>query len=318
MSQSSPTSPPFATNTAIVFATNTPRVTYTPSPTATNTLAPTLTPSATKTLAPTQPSIASPTPGSGVDTDGTPLPTWTPPPLDPSVQIADHYHFHRPISNNNVNYADRTYPYGGTSGGRLQVHHGIDLVNPPHTLILAAADGTVFYAGDDFTTVFGATPNYYGNLVVIQHDFMSPEGQPVYTLYGHMESIRVQTGQRVASGDVLGNVGATGIAQGPHLHFEVRLGDPYSFDATRNPDLWIYPYQGFGTLAGQVTDASGNLLYQATIQYARRRAAATPSLTPTIRCMATLHLARITRSAICLLTTTRSASTTVSVCVSSR
>ncbi len=248
--------------------TDTPAPTDTPSPTllvfATNT--PLITDTAVVTMAPTVPSFNSPTPGSDVDANGTPLPTWTPPPPDPAVQIADHYHFQRPISDGNVNYADRTYPYGGTSGGKLQVHHGVDLVNPQGTSILAAGDGVVYYAGDDLTQVFGASTNYYGNLVVIQHNFNSPEGQPVFTLYGHMSSIDVQTGQAVKAGDVIGKVGATGVAFGPHLHFEVRIGDPHNFGATRNPDLWIYPYRRYGTLAGRVTDASGNLLYEATVQ----------------------------------------------------
>ena len=112
----------------------------------------------------------------------------------------------------------------------------------------------------------GLAPNYYGNLVVIQHNFNSPEGQPVFTLYGHMQSTNVQTGQAVQTGQVIGFVGSTGVAIGPHLHFEVRIGDPHNFNATRNPDLWIFPFQRYGTLAGRVTDASGNLLYQATVQ----------------------------------------------------
>ena len=51
--------------------------------------------------------------------------------------------------------------------------------------------------------------------------FLSPEGLPVFTLYGHMKSTNVQTGQSVEAGDVIGFVGATGVAFGPHLHFEV-------------------------------------------------------------------------------------------------
>ncbi len=46
----------------------------------------------------------------------------------------------------------------------------------------------------------------------------------------------------------------------------MRVGDPHNFGATRNPDLWLFPYQGFGTLAGRVIDASGNILYSAPIQ----------------------------------------------------
>jgi murein DD-endopeptidase MepM/ murein hydrolase activator NlpD len=241
------------------------RPTRTLTPFPTNTPRPTQTPHPTETVPPTL--IASPSPTNPAeDPNNTPPPTWTPPPDDPATHIDDHYHLYRPIGDGGTNYADRTYPYGGTSGGRYQVHHGMDLQNPAGTPILSAGTGTVFYAGDDLTTMFGPTNNYYGNLVVIEHNFRSPDGQPVYSLYGHIERVDVQTGQAVEPGVQIGIVGGTGVAFGPHLHFEVRVGDPYSFAATRNPDLWIFPYRGFGTFAGRVTDASGTPLYNVTIQ----------------------------------------------------
>ncbi len=292
-----PTSAPTASPTAVVAAvtlvptvnrapTRTPTALPTDTSTPTDTPEPTLMPSATldqvlaalatntqppedtalPTLESTLLPIASPTIVLTSNPDGTAPPTWTPPPLDPGAVLKDHLHFARPISDSGQNWVDRTYPYGGTSGGRLQVHHGDDLVNPSGTSILAAADGTVVYAGDDMTREIGKTTNYYGNLVIIQHPFNSPEGKPVYTLYGHMEKVLVAQGDAVKKGQVIGLVGATGVALGPHLHFEVRLGDPFSFDATRNPELWLFPYQGFGTLAGRVTDANGAPLYQATLQ----------------------------------------------------
>src|SRR5262249_1697197 len=134
----------FITNTPL-FVTNTPLASLT-QPSAYMPLA-SLTPTTAFTLPPTQPSFNSPTPGSALHASGTPPPPWTPPPPDPSVQIADHYHFRRPIADGSINYGDRTYPYGGTSGGKLQVHHGLDMVNPSGTPILAAGDGVVYYAG---------------------------------------------------------------------------------------------------------------------------------------------------------------------------
>jgi murein DD-endopeptidase MepM/ murein hydrolase activator NlpD len=238
----------------------TPTVTYMPSPT----LTPTVTVTPTVTLTPTPTEFLSPTPlPSQVVSDE---PTWTPPPDNPATRINDHYRLNRPIADGGTNWVDRTYPYGGTSGGRLEVHHGVEFVNPRGTPILAAADGTVVYAGDDRMARYGPYNNYYGNLVVIQHNFTSPEGQPVFTLYGHMDRVEVQTGQQVPRGTQLGPVGDTGIAQGPHLHFEVRVGDPASFGATRNPELWIRPFFRFGTLAGRVTDAAGNILQDVSIQ----------------------------------------------------
>ncbi|MCS7071591.1 MAG: M23 family metallopeptidase [Anaerolinea sp.] len=233
---------PLPTAAVVSFATNTPL------PTATASSVPSPTPFPT-----TEPTI---------DRSG---PTWTPPPRDPAVEVQDHYYFRRPTSSTAVNWVDRTYPYGSTSGGRLQVHHGVEFVNPRGTPVYAVAAGTVIHAGDDLSMLFGPSLNYYGNLVVIQHDFSSPEGLPVFTLYGHLDRVGVQTGQRVEIDAEIGVVGATGIAMGPHLHFEVRVGDPYDFGSTRNPELWIRPFTGFGTLAGLVTDAAGNRLYDVTL-----------------------------------------------------
>ncbi|MCB9451969.1 MAG: peptidoglycan DD-metalloendopeptidase family protein [Anaerolineaceae bacterium] len=257
-----PTLPPTATFTPSRTPTNT--STPTPTLTPTDTLTPTNTLSPTPV--PTSTPIASPTPTNPADDpNNTPAPTWTPPPADPSVQIADHYMLRRPIADGGANWVARTYAYGSNSGG-LQVHHGVDMVNPTGTPVMAAADGAVIYAGSDTSALFGPQNNYYGNVVVIQHNFSSPEGLPVYTLYGHLDRVDVQTGQQVKQGDRIGVVGGTGVAFGPHLHFEVRLGDPNSFSATRNPELWIYPYRGYGTLAGRVTDANGTVLYNAPIQ----------------------------------------------------
>ena len=234
-----------------------------PNPTLTFTPTDTLTPTQTLTSVP----IASATPTNPADDpNNTPAPTWTPPPPDPASQIADHYRFRRPIADGGVNWVARTYPYGSTAGGSLQVHHGVDMENPRGTPIIAAADGVVLFAGDDSTTMFGPQNVYYGNVVVIQHPFTDASGQPVFSLYGHMQRVDVQPGQAVKVGDQIGMVGDSGVALGPHLHFEVRVGDAYSFGATRNPELWIYPYQGYGTLAGRVTDENGTPLYNAPIQ----------------------------------------------------
>jgi murein DD-endopeptidase MepM/ murein hydrolase activator NlpD len=256
-----------ATPTVVLLPTNTSRMrpiaTSTPSPTRTLVLLPTNTPRTTVTPAVTEtlgPPTYTPT------SDAPPGATWTPPAqIDPASQIADHYFFQRPIPNDAVNYIAWTYPYGSTAGGRLQVHRGVDLVNPTGTSVLAPADGTVLYAGDDLSTLYGPYNNYYGNMIVIQHALTDGAGLPVYTLYGHLDRVEVTPGQAVTAGARIGTVGGTGIAQGPHLHFEVRVGNPYDFGATRNPALWIRPYFTFGTLAGRVVDAAGNLLYDATL-----------------------------------------------------
>lgn len=188
-----------------------------------------------------------------------PTATLTPTPT-PIPQQVDHYWLARPIASSGVDYLDRTYGYGDTQGGARPVHHGVDFFNPSGTPVLAAAAGTVIYAGDDLENLFGPRPDYYGNLVVIEHEFRSPENLPVYTLYGHLERVTVGVRRQVEEGEQIGFVGATGVAIGPHLHFEVRVGDPTDFGATRNPDLWIIPYVGFGTLAARVVNAAGEPL----------------------------------------------------------
>jgi hypothetical protein len=119
-------------------------------------------------------------------------------------------------------------------------------------------NGTVYYTGTDQDILYGPQPNFYGNLIVLQMDGATPSGQSIFVLYGHLDELYVQTGQTVAAGDIVGTVGSTGVALGPHLHFEIRVGDPLSyFTSTRNPDLWLKPYYGYGTLAGRVVDGSG-------------------------------------------------------------
>jgi len=84
-------------------------------------------------------------------------------------------------------------------------HQGVDLAAPTNTPVRAVAGGVVIFA-DNYVG--------YGKLVTIQHD----DG---YTsLYGHLAKILIQPGQRILAGDIVGAVGKTGLATGPHLHFE--------------------------------------------------------------------------------------------------
>jgi murein DD-endopeptidase MepM/ murein hydrolase activator NlpD len=98
----------------------------------------------------------------------------------------------------------RNDPLGGGAG----FHPGIDLAASSGTPIQAAADGVVVMAGDC---------GGYGNCVVIDH------GDSVATLYAHQSRVGVSVGQHVTAGQVIGYVGSTGLATGPHLHFEVRV-----------------------------------------------------------------------------------------------
>jgi murein DD-endopeptidase MepM/ murein hydrolase activator NlpD len=94
----------------------------------------------------------------------------------------------------------------GPRGHRF--HTGIDYPAPMGTPVLAARDGVV--------AAVGVLPGY-GNVVVLQHE------EDVTTLYAHLSRMLVETGRRVTRGTVVGLVGQTGHASGPHLHFELRL-----------------------------------------------------------------------------------------------
>jgi murein DD-endopeptidase MepM/ murein hydrolase activator NlpD len=101
----------------------------------------------------------------------------------------------------------RGNPFGG---GGSEFHPGQDIAAPHGTPVLAPADGRVVEAG---------WKNGYGQTVVIDH------GNGLTTRYGHLSKIEVVEGQELKRGEGLGLVGSTGRSTGPHLHYEVRLGD---------------------------------------------------------------------------------------------
>ena len=185
----------------------------------------------------------------------TPPPTFTPP-ATPDESSDEHYWLQRPVAAGGVVWTDKYYPYGSTRGGELRPHHGVEFNVPYNTEILAAAAGTVRVAGSDTETAYGPQTNFYGNLVVVQHDFQLA-GQPIFTLYGHLNEVMVGEGQPVSAQEMLGLSGATGVAGGPHLHFEVRVG-ANSYDNTRNPLLWLFPFPERGTIAGRVLWPDGS------------------------------------------------------------
>ena len=142
---------------------------------------------------------------------------------------------------------------------------------PAGTPVLAAAGGKVVVAGDDSQTAYGPQTNFYGNMVVIETT--GEDGTPIYTLYGHLSEVHVAAGQTVATGDVIGLSGASGVADGPHLHFEVRAG-ANTYEATRNPLLGLLPLASTGIVAGRVIGPGGELLAEAPVMLERVDAAA--------------------------------------------
>lgn len=162
----------------------------------------------------------------------------------------------RPIAPSGGDSVDRTYPYASTAGGTREPHHGVEFPNPSGTPVLAAADGTVFFAGDDTSTRFGPWSNFYGNLVVLEHPL---PGRTLFTLYAHLSLVNVAIRQTVHAGDEIGEVGATGAAIGSHLHFEVRTS-PLDYNSTLNPELWLVPRPGTGILSVRLLDHAGNFI----------------------------------------------------------
>jgi murein DD-endopeptidase MepM/ murein hydrolase activator NlpD len=202
-----------------------------------------------------------PTPGAE------PVSGWRPPlyPVPWAVSPYDHFYFARPIAADNVNWPLAEYRYGGVFFAPNIVHTGVDIDAAEGTSILAAGPGTVVSADWGlFSEVPGNTTDPYGQAVVIHHDF-GYKGQPLYTVYAHMSKIIAVVGQHVETGDVLGLVGSTGATTGPHLHFEVRVGDN-TFYKTYNPELWMAPPQGWGVLVGRLTDEDGKLLHQYPVE----------------------------------------------------
>lgn len=109
-----------------------------------------------------------------------------------------------------------TSPYGvRLRGGSPDLHRGVDVAAPHGAPVRAMQNGRVVFAG---------SRGRYGLCVILEH------GSNLRTLYAHLSRIDVRQGARVDGGQVIGAVGATGNATGPHLHFEVwrwgRVDDP--------------------------------------------------------------------------------------------
>jgi murein DD-endopeptidase MepM/ murein hydrolase activator NlpD len=176
----------------------------------------------------------------------------------PAAEI-DHYWLDWAFPAGYSQFYSPNYQFGSTAGGRYRPHHGVDISNPQGSPVIAMAAGEVIHAGPDNPTLLGPYNNFYGNSVVILLDrkLATPEGEKdVYLLYGHLSEVHASRGQRINVGDAVGAVGMTGIAIGPHLHVEVRVGQN-SYMTAVNPALWIRPLSGTGTVAVRLLNAEG-------------------------------------------------------------
>lgn len=122
-------------------------------------------------------------------------------------------------------------------------HYGLDIAAPSGTPIQSAADGVIIYMGR-----LGG----YGNCVKVQHG-------NIITLYAHLQRFtkNLCIGSRVRAGQKIGYVGMTGLASGPHLHYEIAVGgkkvNPQTFSAHRNQKLEGQELQSFKAYAGRIT-----------------------------------------------------------------
>jgi murein DD-endopeptidase MepM/ murein hydrolase activator NlpD len=133
----------------------------------------------------------------------------------------------------------RTDPYSGARA----FHSGSDLAAPAGTPILAVADGVVSFAGQRGT---------YGGLIVIEH---TVGGERVASFYAHMydDGIHVATGDSVAAGQHIGDVGSAGKSTGPHLHLEIHpggVGEP-----AVNAVTWLAEYGAAGLAGTEIVTA---------------------------------------------------------------
>jgi murein DD-endopeptidase MepM/ murein hydrolase activator NlpD len=123
------------------------------------------------------------------------------------------------------------------------LHIGIDYVAPVGMPVVAVADGTVLFAGP-----FSG----YGNLIIIQHN------GGYTTHYGHLSAYapNLTVGSHVLRGQILGKVGQTGLATGPHLHFEIRHDGSYidPLDLAQPYSLWSLRPEDYGALARRILE----------------------------------------------------------------
>ncbi len=107
----------------------------------------------------------------------------------------------------NDGFGSRYDPFGGSGA---EFHTGQDITAASGTPVVAAAEGTVIFAG---------WKTGYGQVVEIDH------GRGLTTRYGHLSKVETTVGHEIAGGELLGCVGSTGRSTGPHLHYEVRIND---------------------------------------------------------------------------------------------
>jgi len=116
-----------------------------------------------------------------------------------------------------ANYGERVHPITKEK----MKHSGVDLKGEVGDPVTVIEDGEVIEADFDIT---------YGNYIKVKHEV---NGEVIYSKYGHLSKIDVKVGDLVNNGDKIGEVGATGMATGPHLHFEMQNANGESIDVNK-------------------------------------------------------------------------------------
>ena len=140
--------------------------------------------------------------------------------------------------------------------GYMRAHKGVDYAAPTGTPIRAAGDGRITFRG---------WSSGYGNFVTIQHN------SQISTAYGHMSRFaNVQVGQKVSQGQTIGFVGMTGLATGPHLHYEFRVNGEHRDPLTVTlPAAEPLPPTQLAQFKQKITPMLARLKTVDTIQLAR-------------------------------------------------
>jgi hypothetical protein len=141
-------------------------------------------------------------------------------------------------------------------------HNGIDIAAPNGTPVYASADGVINYEGQGVNNGLMGSPA--GICIIIDHG-------DVMTGYAHLSNTVINSGQQVKQGELIGHVGATGAATGPHLHFEFLAKpvqtnngyygrvNPAQFNVGVEPQLTLLPFQRISLGGTRYRDAPSTL-----------------------------------------------------------
>jgi murein DD-endopeptidase MepM/ murein hydrolase activator NlpD len=144
------------------------------------------------------------------------------------IQTGEQYMF--PIAPDDYKYL--TSPFGYRISPILKVeryHQGVDIASVWRAQVIAIADGVVTEHWPPPDGYFKGH-SVYGGMLTIEHE------NGVKSLYAHLSNTRVNTGDRIEKGQVIGRVGGTGMSDGEHLHFQIMIDG-----AEVNPLLYVEP-----------------------------------------------------------------------------